>query len=325
LNLNTTYLGKSLPHPLIVGAGPLTDDLDTVRELEDAGASALILRSLFEEEITGEQMNAFFSSESHGDSFAEAQSYAPDPELAFGPDEYLEHLRRVKEAISVPVIASLNGSTSGGWTSYAKLLEQAGADAVELHAYHAASDPSTSAADVEREMVQIVRDVKGHLHVPVAVKLTHMFTAFAHFAHQLDAVGADGLVLFTRFQRVDIDVLALEVVRTMVLSDSSELPLRLRGIAVLAGNVKASLAVTGGVHTALDVVKSTMAGAHVTQMVSALMRNGPKHLRTVRADLEAWMEENEWESLQEMRGNMSFQRIPDPAAYERATFRRMLR
>ena len=325
MNLNTTYLGKALPHPLIVGAGPLTDDLDTVRELEDAGASALVLRSLFEEEITGEQMNAFFSSESHGDSFAEAQSYAPDPELAFGPEEYLEHLRRVKEAVSVPVIASLNGSTSGGWTSYAKLLEQAGADAVELHAYHAASDPTRSADDVEQEMIQIVRDVKGHLHIPVAVKLTHMFTAFAHFAHQLDAVGADALVLFTRFQRVDIDVLALEVVRTMVLSDSSELPLRLRGIAVLAGNVKASLAVTGGVHTALDVVKSTMAGAHVTQMVSALLRNGPNHLRTVRADLEAWMEENEWESLQEMRGNMSFHRIPDPAAYERATFRRMLR
>jgi len=325
LNLNTTYLGKSLPNPFVVGAGPLTDDLDTVRALEDAGASALVLRSLFEEEITGEQMNAFFSSESHGDSFAEAQSYAPDPELAFGPEEYLEHLRRVKEAVAIPIIGSLNGSTSGGWTSYAKLLEQAGADAVELHAYHAASDSSRSAGDVEREMIQIVHDVKGHLHIPVAVKLTHMFTAFAHFAHQLDAVGADGLVLFTRFQRVDIDVLALEVVRTMVLSDSSELPLRLRGIAVLAGNVKASLAVTGGVHTALDVVKSTMAGAHVTQMVSALLRNGPNHLRTVRADLEAWMMENEWESLQEMRGNMSFQRIPDPAAYERATFRRMLR
>jgi dihydroorotate dehydrogenase (fumarate) len=325
LNLNTTYLGKSLPHPLIVGAGPLTDDLDTVRELEDAGASALVLRSLFEEEITGEQMNAFFSSESHGDSFAEAQSYAPDPELAFGPEEYLEHLRRVKKAVSVPVIGSINGCTSGGWTSYAKLLEDAGADAVELHAYHAVSDPSRSAADVELEMIQIVRDVKEHLHIPVAVKLTPMFTAFAHFAHELDAVGADGLVLFTRFHRVDIDVLALEVVRTMILSDSSDLPQRLRGIAVLAGNVKASLAVTGGVHTALDVVKSTMAGAHVTQMVSALLRNGPNHLRTVRADLEAWMEENEWESLQEMRGNMSFQRIPDPAAYERATFRKMLR
>ena len=325
MNLETTYLGKSLPHPMIVGAGPLTDDLATVRQLEDAGAAALVLRSLFEEEITGEQMNEFFSSESHGDSFAEAQSYAPDPELALGPEEYLEHLRRVKQAVSIPVIGSLNGSTAGGWTSYAKLLEQAGADAVELHIYHAASDPSMSSAEVEREMIQIVREVKQSVRIPVAVKMSALLTAFAHFAAQLDSVGADGFVLFTRFHKADIDVLALEVVRLMQLSDSSDLPLRLRGTAVLSGRVKASLAVTGGVHTALDVVKSTMAGAHVTQMVSALLRNGPGHLRKVRADLEAWMIENEWESLNEMRGNMSFQRIPDPAAYERDAFRRMLR
>jgi dihydroorotate dehydrogenase (fumarate) len=325
LNLETTYLGKSLPHPMIVGAGPLADDLGTVRQLEDAGAAALVLRSLFEEEITGEQMDAFFSSESHGDSFAEAQSYAPDPELPFGPEEYLEHLRRVKEAVSIPVIGSLNGSTAGGWTSYAKLLEQAGADAVELHIYHATSDPSTSASEAEREMVQIVRDVKKSVQIPVAVKMSALLTAFANFASQVDAAGADGLVLFTRFHKADIDVLALEVVRTMELSNSSDLQLRLRGTAVLSGRVKASLAVTGGVHTALDVVKATMAGAHVTQMVSALLRNGPSHLRKVRADLEAWMIENEWESLNEMRGNMSFQRIPDPAAYERDAFRRMLR
>jgi dihydroorotate dehydrogenase (fumarate) len=325
LNLETTYLGKSLPHPMIVGAGPLTDDLGTVRQLEDAGAAALVLRSLFEEEITGEQMDAFFSSESHGDSFAEAQSYAPDPELAFGPEEYLEHLRRVKEAVSIPVIGSLNGSTAGGWTSYAKLMEQAGADAVELHIYHAASDSSTGASEAEREMVQIVRDVKKSVHIPVTVKMSALLTAFANFASQVDAAGADGLVLFTRFHKVDIDVLALEVVRTLELSDSSDLQLRLRGTAVLSGRVKASLAVTGGVHTALDVVKATMAGAHVTQMVSALLRNGPGYLRKVRADLEDWMAENEWESLNEMRGNMSFQRIPDPAAYERDAFRRMLR
>ena len=310
---------------MIVGAGPLTDDLSTVRQLEDAGAAALVLRSLFEEEITGEQMDEFFSSESHGDSFAEAQSYAPDPELALGPEEYLEHLRRVKEAVSIPVIGSLNGATAGGWTSYAKLLEQAGADAIELHIYHAASDPSMSSAEVEREMIQIVRGVKQSVQIPVAVKMSALLTAFAHFAAQLDSFGADGFVLFTRFHKADIDVLALEVVRSMQLSDSSDLPLRLRGTAVLSGRVKASLAVTGGVHTALDVVKSTMAGAHVTQMVSALLRNGPGHLRKVRADLEAWMIENEWESLNEMRGNMSFQRIPDPAAYERDAFRRMLR
>jgi dihydroorotate dehydrogenase (fumarate) len=325
MNLTTTYLGMRLPHPLIVGSGPLTDDVDRVRELEDEGAAALVLRSLYEEEITGEQMAAFFHSESHSESFAEASSYSPDPESAFGPDEYLEHLRRVKDAVSIPVIASLNGSTSGGWTSYAHLLEQAGADAVELNLYHAASDPTMSGAEVERQMIEIVRDVKSEIRIPVAVKLSPLFTAFAHFARQLDAAGADGFVLFTRFHKVDIDVLELEVVRTMELSDSSELQLRLRGTAALAGRVKASLTISGGVHTALDVIKATMAGAHVTQMVSALLRNGPRHLRLVHANLEAWMKENEWNSLDEMRGNMGFERVPDPAAYERAHFTRMLR
>lgn len=325
MNLATTYLGMRLPHPLIVGAGPLTDDLDTAKELEDEGAAAVVLRSMFEEEIKGEQMEAFFNTESHNDSFAEATSYEPDPESAFGPDEYLEHLRRVKEAVSIPVFASLNGSSAGGWTSYARLLEQAGADAVELHLYHAASDASLSAAEVEHRMIEVVREVKKELRVPVAVKLSQMFTAFGHFAAQLDAAGADGLVLFTRFYRADIDVLELEVTRDVTLSDSSDLPSRLRGIAALAGRVKASLAVTGGVHTALDVIKATMAGAHVTQMVSAIIGNGPRHLRAVRSELAAWMEENEWESLEQMRGNMSFGRIPDPAAYERANFRMMLR
>jgi len=323
MNLTTTYLGMRLPHPLIVGAGPLTDDLGTVRALEDAGAAALVLRSLYEEEITGEQMDAFFASESHGESGAEAASYAPEPELAFGPGEYLEHLRRVKDAVNIPVMASLNGSTPGGWISIAGLLEQAGADAVELNLYHAASDAATSAAEVERQMIEIVRAVKAELRVPVAVKLSPLFTAFAHFASQLDAAGADGLVLFNRFPRVDIDVVELEVVRALDLSDSSELHLRLRGIAALAGRVKASLALTGGVHTALDVVKATMTGAHVTQMVSAPLRHGPHHLRAIRVELKAWMEENEWESLDQMRGNMSFGRIPDPAAYERANYRMM--
>jgi dihydroorotate dehydrogenase (fumarate) len=270
-------------------------------------------------------MAAFFHSENHGESFAEASSYSPEPEIAFGPDEYLEHLRRVKNAVGIPVMASLNGSTPGGWTSYARLLEQAGANAVELNLFHAASDAAKSGAEVEREMIEIVREVKREVRIPVAVKLSPLFTAFAHFARQLDAAKVDGFVLFTRFHKVDIDVLELEVVRTMELSDSSDLPLRLRGTAALSGRVKASLAVTGGVHTALDVIKATMAGAHVTQMVSALLRNGPRHLRLVRANLEAWMKENEWNSLDLMRGNMGFERVPDPAAYERESYRMMLR
>ena len=325
MNLGTTYLGMRLPHPLIVGSGPLTDDLDTVKKLEDEGAAALVLRPLFEEEITGEQMNEFFHSESHGDSFAEATSYAPDPGLPPGPEEVLEHLRRVKSAVSIPVVASLNGTTKGGFVSSARLLEEAGADALELDLYHAASDSRTIGAEVERRMIETLREVKREMRIPVAVKLSPLFTAFAHFGGELDQAGADGLVLFTRFHRVDIDVVELEVVRTFPLSDSSELALPLRGVAALAGRIQGSLAVTGGVHTALDVVKATMAGAHATQMVSAIVRNGPRHLGAVRRDLEAWMQENEWSSRDEMRGNMGFSRIPDPAAYERANFRMMTR
>ena len=325
MDLSTTYLGMRLPHPLIVGSGPLADDLDTVRALEDAGAAMLVLRSLYEEEITGEQMEAFFNAESHSESFPEAESYAPEPERAFGPDEYLEHLRLIKDAVRIPVMASLNGSTSGGWHSYARMLEQAGADALEIQIYHAASDMTSSAADVEREAIHVVREVKRSVRIPVAVKLAPLLTAFAHFAKTLDSAGADGLVLFTRFHHVDIDVDELEVIRTLPLSDSSELPLRLRGAAALSGRVKASIAITGGIHTGLDVIKATMAGAHAAQMVSALLRHGPSHLRTVLRDVESWMNEHEWMSLSEMRGNMSLERIPDPAAYERTNFRMALR
>jgi len=325
MKLDTTYLGMRLPHPLVVGSGPLGDDLDLVKALEDAGAAAIVLRSLYEEEITGEQIDAFLNTEGHGDSSAEAGSYFPEPESALGPEEYLEHLRRVKRAVDIPVIASLNGSTLGNWLSVARLLEQAGADALELNIYHAASNPNISANEVERNAVDIVREVKRGLRIPVAVKLTPLLTAFAHFATQLDAAGVDGLVLFTRFHDVDIDVYELEVVRSIKLSESSDLQLPMRGTAALAGRVKASLAISGGVHTALDVVKATMAGAHVTQIVSALLRNGPGHLRTIRSDLEAWLEKNEWSTLEEMRGNMGFERISDPEAYERNNFRMALR
>jgi dihydroorotate dehydrogenase (fumarate) len=325
MNLTTDYLGIQLPNPLIVGSGPLTNDIDTVKELVDSGAAALVLRSLYEEEITGEQMADFFHSENHNDSFAEASSYSPEPALAFGPEEYLEHLLRVKTAAGIPVIASLNSTTAGGWMFHARLMEEAGADALELNIFHAASDPSMSCSEVEAKIIKIVREVKKGLRIPVAVKLSPLFTAFAHFARQLDAAGADGLVMFNRSHKVDIDVLELEVLRAMELSTSSDLELRLKGTAILAGRVKASLAVTGGVHTAMDVVKATMVGAHVSQMVSALLRNGPRYLRKVRADLEKWMDENEWSSLNEMRGNMGFQRVPDPAAYERENLRKMLR
>lgn len=323
MNLATTYMGIPLQSPLIVGSSPLTEDLDVVKRLEDAGASALVLPSLYEEEITCDQMSDFFSSESHEDSFPEASSYLPDASSAPGPDQYLEHLRRVKQSVGIPVIASLNGSTPGGWTSHAALMEQAGADAIELHLYHAASDPETSSAEVERQLLQTVWAVKGAVDIPVAVKISPLFTAFANFALQLDAAGADAIVLFTRFHKIDFDVIELEVLRRVETSSSADLDLRLRGTAVLAGRVKASLGITGGVHSALDVIKANMAGAHIVQIVSALMRHGPGYLQTLRAEVEAWMSANEWNSLEEMRGNMSFQRIPNPAVYERETFRQM--
>ena len=323
MNLATTYMGMPLSNPMIVGSSPLTEDLDMARRLEDEGAAALVLPSLYEEEITGDQMADFFSTETYSDSFPEASSYIPEAESAPGPDEYLEHLRRVKQAVSIPVIASFNGSTPGGWMTHARLMEEAGADALELHLYHAASDLAMSSADVESQMLQIIWEVRGDLGIPVAVKLSPFFTAFANFALRVDAAGANGLVLFTRFHKVDFDVLELNVLRRVELSNSSDLDLRLRGTAVLAGRVKASLAITGGVHTALDVIKATMAGAHAVQLVSALMRNGPRHLRSLRTEVEAWMLANEWSSLEEMRGNMSFQRIPNPAVYERENFKRM--
>ncbi|HEX6045553.1 MAG TPA: dihydroorotate dehydrogenase-like protein [Pyrinomonadaceae bacterium] len=321
MSLAIKYLGLSLRNPLIIGSSSLTSDLDTVRELEDEGAAALVLRSLYEEEVTGEQMDAFFQSESYGESSAEAETYFPDPEVALGPGEYLEHLQRVKQTVAIPVIASLCGSSADGWVSYARLLEQAGADAVELDLYHSASDGSTSAAEVEAQMIETVREVKRAINIPVAARLTPLFTAFANFAGRLDDAGVDGLVVFTRFHKIDIDVIELELLRSLELSDSSELQLRLRAAALLTGRVKASIAISGGVHTALDVVKATMAGADVTQLVSAILKHGPRYLRTLLAELQAWMATNEWSSLDEMRGNMSYQRVPNPTAYERATYR----
>lgn len=326
MDLSTTYLGMKLPHPIMAGASPLSDELDTVRQLEDAGSAAIILRSLFEEQIVREQMSDILYQDANNDSSPEATGYFPIGSLVIpGPDEHLNHLRRVKEAVNIPVIASLNGSTPGGWLSYGHLMEQEGADALELNVYYAALDPQKSGVEIEQETIEMVREVKRSVKIPVAVKLSPFFTSFAHFAVQLDREGADGLVLFNRFYEADIDVQELEVTRALHLSDSSEVLLRLRGIAALAPIVKASLAVTGGVHTAVDIVKSTMAGAHVTQMVSALLKHGPGYLRQVRDELKEWMEENEWSSLAEMRGNMGVDRAPNPKEYERANYMMMLR
>jgi dihydroorotate dehydrogenase (fumarate) len=325
MNLSTRYLGFDLPHPLIAGASPLADDLDTVRRLEDAGAAAIVLRSLFEEQIAREQVAAFLHTESHGESFAEALTYFPTPQsFVFGPEEYLEHLGRVKAAVKIPVIASLNGNTPGGWLDYPPLIERMGADALELNLYRLAFDPSLSGQEVERETVEVVREVRRSVRLPLAVKLSPFYSSFAHLAQQLDLAGADALVLFNRFYQPDIDPERLEANRTLHLSDARELPLRLRWLGALSGKVRASLAASGGVQDARDVIKAVMAGAHAVQVVSTLLRNGPEHLKVLTQGMVDWMREFEWDSLEEMRGNMSLGRCPDPAVYERANYMMML-
>jgi dihydroorotate dehydrogenase (fumarate) len=324
MDLSTKYLGLELPHPLMPGASPLVDDMDMVRRLEDAGASAIVMHSLFEEQIATEQREALLI-ESHAESFAEAISYAPDPGIfALGPDEYLEQIQRIRASVSVPVIASLNGTTPQSWIEYARLIEQAGADALEINVYHLAIDPMENGEDVESRTLQTAEAVKGAVSIPVAVKLSPFYSAFANLARKLDDAGADGLVIFNRFYQPDIDVEALDVVPTVRLSDSGELLLRLRWLAVLSGRVRASLAVTGGVHTSLDAIKAVMAGAHAVQMVSALLRRGPEHLRRVREEMAQWMDEHGYESLRQMQGSMSMARSGNPAKLERSNYMRVL-
>ena len=324
MDLSTIYLGMKLPHPIMAGASPLSDQLDSIKQLEDAGSAAIVLRSLFEEQIDCEQTDEILYQDSTTEAFAEATTYFPEDISGPGPDEYLNHLRRVKEAVRVPVIASLNGTTPGGWLVYGRMMEEGGADALELNVYHTGIDSHRSSAEIERETIAMLQELKRTLKIPVAVKLSPFYTSFAHFGAQLDRHGADGLILFNRFYEADIDVQELQLTRSLRLSDSSELLLRLRGIAALSPVVRGSLAVTGGVHTAIDIVKSIMAGADVTQMVSAVLKNGAGHLRAVRQDLEHWMEENEWGSLAEMHGNMRVDRAPNPKAYERANYMTIL-
>ncbi len=325
MDLSTTYLGLKLPHPLMPGASPMVDDIDNVRRLEDAGASAIVMHSLFEEQISREQVATFVHTESHGQSFAEALTYFPSPEaFALGPEEYLEHVRKVKQAVSVPVIGSLNGFTHGGWLDYAKLIEQAGADALELNVYFLGSDPDESAVSIEERTVKMVKAVREAVRIPVAVKLSPYYTSLAQFAGQLDEAGADGLILFNRFYQPDIDVEELQVRRQIHLSTSAELPLRLTWLALLSPKVKASLAVSGGVHTLLDVVQSVMTGAHAVQLVSCLLKRGPSHLATLKGELTQWLEEHEYHSLRQMQGSMNLEACPDPAVYERANYMLML-
>ena len=325
MDLSTTYLGFRLPHPLMPGASPMVDSLDTVQRLEEAGAAAIVMHSLFEEQILQEQWATIYHMDVHAESFGEALSYFPRPgEFALGPEQYLAQIARIKKAVHIPVIASLNGTTAGGWVEYARRMEEAGADALELNVYYLATDPEEPAATVEQRTLDILRAVKQTVSIPVAVKLSPFFSSLAHFATELDVAGADALILFNRFYQPDIDIEQLEVTPKLELSNSSELLLRLRWLAILSEKVRCSLAVTGGVHTALDAIRAIMVGAHAVQMVSALLRRGPAHLRTVLDEMSTWMEEHEYTSLRQMQGSMSLARCPDPAAFERANYIRVL-
>jgi dihydroorotate dehydrogenase (fumarate) len=325
MDLSTTYLGFSLPHPLMPGASPLVDDLDVVKQLEDAGASAIVMHSLFEEQITREELGMVHDVFVHEESSAEAVSYFPKPDdFALGPDRYLDHVRRIKAAVAVPVIGSLNGTTPEGWLHYAQLIQDAGADALELNFYHVAADPRENAAEVERRLLDIVRSVKRIVSIPLAVKLSPYFSSLSHLAQELDAAGVNGLVLFNRFYQPDIDPEMLDAVPRLHLSTSDELLLRVRWLAILSGRINASLAATGGVHTGFDAVKAILAGAHALQMVAALLQNGPKHLAIVRRELAHWLEEHEYESLRQAQGSMNLLRSPDPEAFERGNYMRAL-
>jgi dihydroorotate dehydrogenase (fumarate) len=325
MDLSTTYLGLRLSSPLMPGASPMVDDLDTVRRLEDAGASAIVMHSLFEEQITGEKLATIYHMELYADSYSEALSYFPrSDDFALGPDQYLEQIQRIKQAVSVPVIGSLNGTTPGGWIEYARQIEQAGADALELNTYFVATDPQETGWAVELRILEVVRAVCDSVTIPVAVKLSPYFSSLSNFVYRLDEIGVEGLVLFNRFYQPDIDIDLLEAVPTLRLSDSSELLLRLRWLAILSRQISASLACSGGVHTAQDAIKAVMAGADAVQVVSALLRHGPEHLKVIRDQMVKWMEENSYSSLRQMRGSMALNRCPDPQAFERANYMRTL-
>ena len=325
MDLSTTYMGLKLKNPLVPSAGPLTADADSIARLGEQGAAAIVLHSVFEEQIRHDEAELDHFTTQGTESFAESLTYFPQAqEYRHGPDEYLELIRKAKQAVDVPVIASLNGVTAGGWTDYAKKMEQAGADGIELNVYYVATDPKQTGVQVETLYVDILKAVKSAVKVPVALKLGPFFSSLAATAKRLDEAGADALVLFNRFYQPDINLDSLEVVPDLVLSTPFEMRLPLRWIAILHGHVQASLAATTGVATGRDVVKLLMAGADVTQMCSVLLRKGARELATILHDLETWMEENEYTSVEQMKGSMSQRTCPDPAAFERANYMKTL-
>ena len=321
IDLTTTYLGMKLRTPLVRSASPLSQELDSIRRLEDAGASAVVLYSLFEEQLRQERFELDHHLTAGTESFAESLTYFPQPgEFRLGPEGYLNHIRKAKEAVRIPVIASLNGATVGGWTEYARQIEQAGADALECNIYSIPTNPDIPGVEIERTYIDIVKAVKAAVSIPVAVKLSPFFSNMANVAKSLDQESANGLVLFNRFYQPDIDLEELEITPNVLLSTPQALRLPLTWIGILYGRIRASLAATSGVHGPEDVIKLLMVGADVTMLCSTLLRNGITHLRYIEQGLLEWMERHEYESVQQMKGSMSQLRCADPTAFERAQY-----
>ena len=322
MDLSTTYLGLKLRSPLVPSAAaPLTEDIGSIKLMEDHGAAAVVLYSLFEEQLRLERHELHHHLTHGTESFPEALTYFPEPsEFNVGPEQYLKHIAKAKAAVNIPIIASLNGSTPGGWTDYAKKIQQAGADALELNIYSIPTDIDVTAAEVENEYVEIVKAVKSAITIPVAVKLSPFFTNFANVAKRLVDAGANGLVLFNRFYQPDIDLETLEVTPNILFSTPMAMRLPLRWMAILHGRVPASLAATSGIHRASDVLKMLMAGADVTMLCSTLIRHGARQIGVIERDLVAWMEEHEYTSVTQLKGSLSQKNCPEPSAFERAQY-----
>ena len=324
-DLRTTYLGLELANPLVPSASTLSARIDNLQRLQEAGASAIVMQSLFEEQIEHDELQTHRVIETGAESFPEALSYVPEVEdYNTGPDEYLRHLEASKEELEIPVIGSLNGASTGGWIRYAKLIQDAGADALELNVYFVASDPDERGHEVEQRYLDLVQAVRSDVTIPVAVKIGPFFSSMANMARRLDEAGADGLVLFNRFLQPDIDLETLRVDPTLRLSTSDELRLPLRWIAILHGRVSCSLAATSGIWTADDAIKLLLAGADVTMMASALFRHGPEHLHTVLEGVRTWLDEHGYASVEELRGSASQANVGDPVAYARSNYVQML-
>jgi dihydroorotate dehydrogenase (fumarate) len=325
MDLTTYYLGLKLRTPLVPSASPLSEDIDNIRRMEDAGAAAVVLYSLFEEQLRQDRLELHESMERGTGSFAESLTYFPEPkEYHLGPEEYLKHIAKAKLATRIPIIASLNGSSAGGWTQYAKLIQQAGADAIELNIYYIPTELDLSGAEVEQTYLDILHAVKSEVTIPVAVKLSPFFSNFANMARRFDVAGADGLVLFNRFYQPDIDLESLEVKPNILLSTPMAMRVPLRWIALLYGRIRPNLAATSGVHRAPDVVKMLMAGADVTMLCSVLIRHGVQQIAAIERDLVAWMEEHEYLSVKQLRGSLSQKNSANPSAFERAQYMRAI-